>query len=262
MRPSISDQAYDLIKRDIITCAFEPGQQIIQKQLAERYGLGTTPVREALQRLSQEGFVQPIPRFGYTVRYVALSDVHEIYEMRLILEPETARRVAMQASREQIEAIAHYSDLADSYPRGGIHVHNADFHRSIAAACGNGRLHEVTLRLLDELIGVFHLGLDFSDTLDELQAEHTALVRALESHDADRAEELMRSQILHSRQLVLDALVQRHASMTQAISLDPVSRPVTLPDGVVVQQLTNGRMFDRSVKLETRTPNFVGGVVF
>jgi DNA-binding GntR family transcriptional regulator len=246
MRPSLSDQAYEFIKKDILTCVFEPGQQFIQKELAERYGLGTTPVREALQRLAQEGFVQPIPRFGYTVRYVALSDVHEIYELRLILEPAAARLAATRAGPEELEAIARNADLTHTYPRGGIHVHHAAFHRLIAAACGNSRLHEMTVHVLDELIGVFHLGLDLSDSLEEMQAEHTALAAALQEHEADRAEQLMRDQILHSRQIVLDALVQRYAAMTQAVGLDPLAWPTTAPGSVEVQQPIARRGLDRA----------------
>jgi DNA-binding GntR family transcriptional regulator len=268
MKPSLSDQAYDLIKRDIITCAFEPGQQIIQKQLAQRYALGTTPVREALQRLAQEGFVQPIPRFGYIVRYVALSDVHEIYELRLILEPAAARLAASRASTEQLERIALCSDLTPSYPPGGTHVHNAEFHRSVAAASGNARLHDTTLRVLDELIGIFHLGLDLSGSLEEMQAEHTSLVAALQGREPDRAEQLMRDQILHSRQLILDTLVRRYTAMTQAVGLDPLTRPATAPGGVYVQQATARRGLDRAPSSspwassgERQTSRAEGGVV-
>ncbi len=268
MKLSLSGQAYDLIKRDIITCAFEPGQQIIQKQLAERYALGTTPVREALQRLAQEGFVQPIPRFGYTVRYVALSDVHEIYELRLILEPAAARLAASRASTEQLERIALYSDLTPSYPPGGAHIHNANFHRSIAAACGNARLHDTTLRVLDELIGIFHLGLDLSGSLEDMQAEHTSLVVALQEREPDRAEQLMRDQILHSRQIVLDTLVRRYTVMMQAVGLDPLARSATEPDGADVQQPTAGRGLDlapssslRASSGERQTSRAAGGAV-
>jgi DNA-binding GntR family transcriptional regulator len=252
MKQSLSDQAYDLIKRDIITCAFEPGQQIIQKQLAERYALGTTPVREALQRLAQEGFVQPIPRFGYTVRYVALSDIHEIYELRLILEPAAARLAASRASTEQLEQIALSCDLTRSYPPGGVHVHNADFHRSIAAACGNARLHDATLRVLDELTGIFHLGLDLSGSLGEMQVEHTALVVALRECEPDRAERLMRDQILHSQQLVLDAVVRRYSAMTQAVGLDPLTRPATAPGDGHAQQPSVRRGLDEALSASER----------
>ena len=70
---SLADKAYEVIKADIITCVLRPGQQIAQPRFAERYGMGLTPVREALQRLAQEGFVQAVPRFGYIISPIAIS---------------------------------------------------------------------------------------------------------------------------------------------------------------------------------------------
>lgn len=225
MRRSLSDKAYELIKTEILTCVFEPGQQIVQQQLAERYGLGMTPVREALQRLGQEGFVQPVPRFGYTVRYVSLCDVHELYELRLILEPAVARLAATRATAEQLEAIDHFAGQTPPYDRGGIHVHNTAFHRALAESCGNRRLQENTCRMLDELTRVFYLGLDLSDPFPELQAAHSGVADAVCRHDPDRAEQLMESQILQSRQFVLEALVQRYALLGQAMPLSTISSP-------------------------------------
>ncbi len=220
MKTSLSDQAYELIKNDIITCALEPGQQIVQQQLAERYRLGMTPIREALQRLAQEGLVQPIPRFGYTVSYVTLSDVHEIYEFRLILEPTAARLAAQRATSEQLTEIARFAELTYTYPAGESHVHNDSFHRAIVLAAGNRRLQEVTCRVIDEMTRVFHLGLDLSTSIGEMREEHLALAQALTSREADRAEQLMHTQIVRSKQRVLDALMQRLGALGQAVPVN------------------------------------------
>ena len=61
----------------------KPGQLIVQGDLAEKYNIGITPVREALRQLSQEGFVQAVPRLGYQVSQITNQDVEEIFEMRL-----------------------------------------------------------------------------------------------------------------------------------------------------------------------------------
>jgi DNA-binding GntR family transcriptional regulator len=225
MRLSLSDQAYGLIKNDIITCALEPGQQIVQHQLAQKYDLGTTPIREALQRLAQEGLVQPIPRFGYTVSYVTLSDVHEIYEFRLILEPAAARLAARQGTDDELGEIARFAELTYTYPAGESHVHNDDFHRSIALAAGNRRLHEVIFRLIDEMTRVFHLGLDLSTSIGEMRNEHLALAHALTSRNADQAEQLMYNQILRSKERVLEALMRRLGALGQSVPVNLLSGP-------------------------------------
>jgi DNA-binding GntR family transcriptional regulator len=174
--------------------------------------------------LAQEGLVQPIPRFGYTVSYVTLSDVHEIYEFRLILEPAAARLAAQQGTDEELGEIARFAELTYTYPAGESHVHNDDFHRSIALAAGNRRLQEVTFRVIDEMTRIFHLGLDLSTSIGEMRKEHLALAQALTSRKADQAEELMYNQILRSKERVLEALMRRLGALGQAV-------PVNLSSG-------------------------------
>ncbi len=67
LSPLLSSQAYRSIKDDIVTCVLAPGQFMAQLDLTEKYHMGLTPVREALRQLTQEGFVQPVPRMGYIV---------------------------------------------------------------------------------------------------------------------------------------------------------------------------------------------------
>ena len=213
MTQSLADKAYDVIKADIITCVLEPGQQIVQSQLAERYEIGTTPIREALQRLALEGFVQPIPRFGYVVSSITFSDVHEIYELRSIVESAAARLAAVRGSQERLEQIRAHADFAYVYKERqsyvGFLARNVDFHRSIAEVAGNQRLVDLVSRLLDELTRVFHLGLDVKDSAEEMRDEHIALAQALCERDPDRAEQIVQSQIARSQNRVLEALIRR-----------------------------------------------------
>ena len=90
--PSLSDQAYDAIRSAILICALAPGEAISESTLASRYGVGKAPVRAALSRLRQEGLVSASPRRSYVVAPITLRDVQELYALRLILEPATARR--------------------------------------------------------------------------------------------------------------------------------------------------------------------------
>ena len=213
MSQSLADRAYDVIKADIITCVLEPGQQIVQSQLAERYKIGMTPIREALQRLALEGFVQPIPRFGYVVSSITFSDVHEIFELRSIVESAAARLAAVRGSQERLERIRAHADFAYVYKERQSYVdflaRNIDFHRSVAEVAGNQRLVDLVSRLLDELTRVFHLGLDVKDSAEEMRDEHIALAQALCERDPDRAEQIVQSQISRSQNRVLEALIRR-----------------------------------------------------
>jgi DNA-binding GntR family transcriptional regulator len=213
MSQSLAGKAYEIVKGEIITCALEPGQQIVQSQLAERYQIGLTPVREALQRLAQEGFVQPIPRFGYIVSPVTLSDVREIFELRSIVESSAARLAAVRGLQEQLTKILASADFTYVYKERQSYTdflaHNADFHRSVAVAARNQRLVDLVSKLLDELTRVFHLGLDLRDSAEEMRDEHLALAQVLCDRDPDRAEQIVQSQIVTSQNRILEALTRR-----------------------------------------------------
>jgi DNA-binding GntR family transcriptional regulator len=209
---SLTEQVYETIKHEIISCVFQPGQQIAQRQLAERYNTGITPIREALQKLSQEGLVQSIPRFGYLVMPITLADMGEIFELRSILETSAARLAALRATPEQLE---HLSELAnytyiyrDRNSYSDFLSVNREFHLAVAEASGNRRLVDTISQCLSELNRVFYLGLDIKDSADEMRMEHQTLFEALKNRDADRAEQVVLAQITRSQQRVFDALLQ------------------------------------------------------
>lgn len=210
----LSAQTYRLIKSDIVTCELEPGQQIVQAELAEKYEVGVTPVREALRQLAQEGFVQPIPRMGYIVSLITEQDVHEIYEMRSILETASVRLAAARGQDDQLKAIAQEAHFTYTYKDRKSYTQflnrNADFHRSIAAVSGNQRLVDQISRALDELNRVFHLGLDLRDSAEEMTTDHVALAAALCIHDASLAVQHVQEEISRSKERVIQALKKYH----------------------------------------------------
>lgn len=207
---SLSDQAYEQIRKEIITCVLAPGQQIAQSQFVERFNLGVTPVREALTRLAHEGLVMPIPRFGYVITPLRLTDIADMYEYRLVLETAAIRRVCEQASDEQIAEIAAAANFTYDFSQPEHHTdflqRNAEFHTQLARLSGIRRLADSLRQLLDELTRIFYIGLYLRDSTEEMRSEHVALANALLARDADLAVETMRSQIIRSQQRVVEAL--------------------------------------------------------
>jgi DNA-binding GntR family transcriptional regulator len=210
MRLTLAQKAYEQIKSDIITCAYLPGLQIVQPQLVEKYAYGITPIREALHRLAQEGFLQPIPRYGYVVIPISIPDVNQIYELRSILEPAAARIAAQTASQEDLEQLLKDADF--SYVAGDRQStidfvkNNAKFHLSFAIATGNRRLVEATSKTLDEMARIFFLGLNFREMSQEVRDEHRAIAAAIYHRDPDKAEKTSREEIAHSKERILDVL--------------------------------------------------------
>jgi DNA-binding GntR family transcriptional regulator len=210
---SLSNQAYTAIKKDILTCALYPGSAIAQSQLVRRYDFGLTPVREALKRLEQEGFVRSIPRFGYRITPITLKDVEDLYDLRLILEQSAVRMAVQRASDEQLDQIQQKAAFTYTFrdPESYLDFldHNISFHVTIALASKNRKLAEMLAKVLNEMTRIFNLGLDLRDSAQEMRDEHIALASALAARDVRSAEEAISEQIDRSRQRVAEMLIQR-----------------------------------------------------
>ncbi len=210
-RESATGRVYAQLKREILTCQLAPGSSLYEGQLAERLQVSKTPVRDALGMLVHEGFVNVQPRQGYRVADITLSDVQEVFQMRLLLEPAAAELAAERATAEQLKRL---QDLAEeSYVYGDVPtyedfvVKNREFHVLLAEASGNARLAAALRNLLEEMQRLFLFGLDIRDSAEEQIREHRDLVDALLKGNHQMARAIATQQIETSRKRVLEALL-------------------------------------------------------
>lgn len=206
----LSDRAYSRIKRDIITCVLEPGQNFTEEKLAEEYGVGRAAVRSAVKRLYQEQLIQFGPGKRYAIAPITLKHAQDVYQMRLLLEPEAARMAAGQLTEEYIDLLqrlgtAQY-ELGDRQSAAEFLRSNSEFHVNVAKASGNEIMAEVVASLLDRAERLNHLSHMLGDRNEEAVHEHYELLDALITGDGDRAEYVMREQILSARAFVMSAL--------------------------------------------------------
>ncbi|MCW3473991.1 GntR family transcriptional regulator [Limobrevibacterium gyesilva] len=214
---SLSDQAVEALREEILSCRLPPGAAVSETLMTERLTMGRAPVRAALARLADEGLVQAVPRRGWMVSLVTVRDIHEVFDLRLILEPEAARRAAGKgdpARLRQLDAVCqqgHRPDDPDSALR--FLCANRAFHVTVAELAGNQRLARQVGRLLDESTRMLVLGLSQRDRSGEMAHEHRALIAALAEGDGPRAAAIMHEQVSASRDMVLAALTGPHSSL-------------------------------------------------
>lgn len=221
---SLVDTLFEAIRERILTWEYVPNDLLGEKMIADEFGVSRTPVREALALLSQEGLLEIIPRVGYRVSSFSIRDVHEIFDMRLLLEGEAATRAARLATEcdwvrlqsthhEWANALTQHSISAIDY----LKYHDA-FHMGIAELAGSQRLARfigqllregTRLRMSDPLMS--NLGLESE------QKECTQLIDALMQGDADQACELQQKHIAESKQRILRWLIEQGG--TQGISV-------------------------------------------
>lgn len=210
MAPSLTDRAYELLRADIISCVLRPGQQVVQSKLAQKYQIGTTPIRDALHRLARENLVRPIPRSGYVIAPITLSDIQELFELRFLLESFAARMAAARGSEDDLQEIARLADITYVFKDKDSYLQrialNADFHLAIAMAAGNQRVVDQLSGLLDELARFFYLTYDLEDLSEAMRHEHHLLVGAIRSRDPERAGKIAGDLVTQAQQRAFDAV--------------------------------------------------------
>lgn len=220
-QPLQTEAAYAWIKRDIISCALPPGQQVTEEYLAERFGTGRGAVRAALKRLYQEHLVQTTSRQRYVIPPITLREARELFDIRRLLEPVAARRAAGVIEPPIIarlrELCKSQYDVGDQRSAIDFLTANTEFHLTVARASGSLVLADLIANLLDRVERFNHVSHALMDRNVVAHDEHVALVDALEACDGDGAERVMAAQIDSSWRFVLEALTRSPSIQTASV---------------------------------------------
>lgn len=190
----------DEIENQIVAAALRPGDRLDEGQLASRFGVSRTPVREALMQLAASGFVEIRPRRGAVVAELGPERVVEMFEVMAELEGMAgahaarrwteADRVALLDAHGRCEAAAAAGD-ADSY-----YYDNEAFHRAIYLAGHNAFLAETCVALHRRLRPYRRLQLRVRDRMQASLAEHRGIVEAILAGDPEASRGLLRSHVV------------------------------------------------------------------
>jgi DNA-binding GntR family transcriptional regulator len=207
---NLTEQAVSALRREIVACRLAPGDTVSEALMSERFSFGRAAIRAALARLGEEGLVQSVARRGWVVSLVTIRDIHEVFDLRLLLEPEAARRAAGHANLDRLRRLddvcAQGYNPADSNSALDFLAVNHEFHVAVGELAGNLRLARQIGRLLDESTRMLVLGLSTRDRSGEMAHEHRALVQAMADQQPSEAARIMHEQVTASRDMVLTAL--------------------------------------------------------
>jgi DNA-binding GntR family transcriptional regulator len=207
----LREVAYERIKDAIQHADLTPGQPLSETQLSKLLGISRTPIREAIQQLSQEGLVRVIPGRAVTVASRSVQDVLNAVHLRTLLEPELARLVAMSATAGQQEGLRQTlqdmeTAIRENDPSAWSKA-NTRYHQILSDACPNPLLGELVLQVCNR---VHHLANIDSQTnparLAACTGEHQRIVEAIVAKDAEAAEQAMRDHIHELRKSLFNRL--------------------------------------------------------
>ena len=207
----MAEDVYRALKRDIIILRHSPGASLTETELARRYGSSRVPVREACNRLQQEGLVTSLPYKGYFVNRISLKEIQDSFELREVLETHAIEQAALRAPADEINRFEKLAATEYTYHDWASYAdfldRNLEFHIQLSTLSRNHRLVAVLRDLLSSMQRYFFLGLDLGDFAREMRTEHEELVRLLQPETASRAAECLRKQIRASRDRIVRALV-------------------------------------------------------
>lgn len=207
---SLADQAYLVLRELIVSLELAPGDLVKEPELVARLGIGRTPVREALRRLSQERLIEVYPRRGMVVTTVDVRDLARLCEVRLALEPEAARLAAERATEADLDEItALLAELAGRKRRDGRALIALDrrIHAAIYRASHNLFLEETLEEYYTHALRIWMLGLEKTG-LSAAVHEHAELLGAILRGNGARAAELMREHVERFEEDMRDVLLE------------------------------------------------------
>jgi DNA-binding GntR family transcriptional regulator len=213
---NLSARVYHEIKNLILCNEVMPGQKLHHQELSERLGVSRTPVREALTRLVQEGYVSFLPNRGFTCREIRIQEAEELYDLREAVEAfaveKATENLTVSAFVELRKKIELYGqDVQNRFTRERL-MYDQEIHLEIARLTGNETLLK-TLHHLFERIVLKRRTDGLYDPARGVTAheEHLRLLQAMEQRDAALAVTIVRAHIQEGKKNVLSDLKQRQA---------------------------------------------------
>jgi DNA-binding GntR family transcriptional regulator len=204
---SLQLQIHDRLLRQVLRGELQPGERISPPEIAARLGVSITPVRDAVNLLAAEGLVNIAPRRGTVVSPVSPSDIDELYEIRLMIEPPAAATASERASAEDIERMRELAERLESSPAGTEQTVDdlkaylrenaveADFHAAIVRYTGNRRLTAIYDGLRTHVLVARTIFPRLYRGQPHRRGEHQRILEAIAAHDGDRARAAMVSHL-------------------------------------------------------------------
>ena len=209
----LTEQAVQSLRRDVTLGVFEPGQKLKLDELQSLYGFSSSPLREALSKLSQEGLIRADERKGFRVADISRNDLEDITRMRLMLDAQ-ALEAAMQQGDDEWEAAivaAHYKldKLERALPDGPVVLDEAwieahkEFHLAMLAACGSPRLLQWCATLFDQAERYRQFSARHRMTSKRKSSEHKRIMDAVIRRDVPTARALLIDHISSTQRNIL-----------------------------------------------------------
>ncbi|SMP40310.1 DNA-binding transcriptional regulator, GntR family [Sphaerochaeta associata] len=188
-KSNLKSDAYQYIKDKILTCEIMPGQAISEKQIMETFGIGRTPVREALIMLQSENLVEAYPRSGTIAKPITLESVYELFELRKLLEPNVAtqfvRNIGLEGLLVRDRSLKSFCNPTSEQSTLAFYQEDIALHAYLISCTQNTQLIALCKPLFEQSLRVGMLGAKShtSSSSEQTYREHNRIVKAILEED-------------------------------------------------------------------------------
>ncbi|AGW95667.1 hypothetical protein N234_37015 [Ralstonia pickettii DTP0602] len=205
---NMQDSVYSALFEGIVTGRLRPGERLLIDDVAEHFGVSKIPVREALKALEGKGWVESAPRRGTYVRKLSMVELHELFELRQLLEPAITGLAAHRRRTLHLQQLSQLVDEGiaaierDDYAASSRA--NSQFHSVIAEAAGNHFAHDV-IRDIELRLRRYFVASEWEERKESLR-QHVAIFEAIRAQDVAEAERLTRLHLAHTESMAARGL--------------------------------------------------------
>jgi DNA-binding GntR family transcriptional regulator len=205
---TLREKILETIRDAILKGSLKPGERVSEPDLAERFGISRTPIREAFRQLESEGYLVVVPRKGAVVASLSERDIEEFYAIKIILEGFAARMAADKLTEKEIERLESINERLHKIAKDGdvktfFRVHN-EFHEVFIKAAGNDKLSEMINQLVMKFKRLRLASLSQPGRMVVSIEDHQDMIQAFRDHDGNRADSLVR----HAATIGAEVLIQ------------------------------------------------------
>jgi DNA-binding GntR family transcriptional regulator len=186
---SLTDEAYQRLRAAVREGSLELHRFYRLGEIAARFGISRTPVREAVLKLAHEGLLEILPQRGFRLHHISVAEAAEVFELRSLLEGRTVEKLAEKGSSDEVQQLRMIIKRQERFvnqPARFLEV-DEEFHLTMLNLAGFRRAREFIATLRDVIRSLGFTALSSPGRLDDVIAEHARIVECIEQHNPSAA---------------------------------------------------------------------------
>ena len=206
--PTLREKILENIRDAIISGSLKAGCKVSEPELAERFGISRTPIREAFRQLESEGYLTVIPRRGAVVSEFNLKEVEDFYAIKSILEGYAARRACERLSDKDLDRLQYINsrlaELAEANDIKAFFKLHDEFHSIFINGADNEKLKEMIYSLITRFQRLRHMSLSLPGRMRVSVQEHEKILEAFRDKDGDAAATMVQKNAEYGGRVLID----------------------------------------------------------